>query len=149
MFKKKNLLIAWALYSYTLLFYDTIKFICGKADMMDMIYISLCYGILLLIAITKMITKTMIKIAQYRAFKSYKDKLKYLQAIHKMRYKLYFTGTRDEGRVYSEEIKNHGGDFIKAGEEAISLELFNKQKTEQLKEMLNQVKILMTTEKHG
>lgn len=146
MMKKDILRKAWMLLAYAILVYDTVEFILGKADTMAIIYICTGYGALTLMAIIKIISKITIVMYQYQLYKLYKNEIKYLQMIHQIRYKLYFTGTREQVKEYSKELEVYGTQFIKAGDEAISQNLLNKKQSEHLREMLSQARTLMTTE---
>lgn len=70
----------------------------------------------------------------------------YLQAIHKERYKLYFTeDNRKKIEKYSAEIEEYGNAILDVCEEIITKNLLSKKHTKNVEKILNQTKELMST----
>lgn len=119
----------------------TIIFFLGKVDTSSIILMYMMYGTLVLNIILGIISK----IALYNLYKSYKDGLEYLKAIHKKRYKLYFNGSKQKIEEYSAEIERYGTYLINSVESVISKNLFNKKYSQKLEEIIEQCKTLMIT----
>ena len=70
----------------------------------------------------------------------------YLQAIHKERYKLYFTGdNRKKIEEYSAEIEEYGNAILDVCKEIITKNLLSKKHTKSVEKIFNQTKELMST----
>ena len=89
--KKITRKVSWAI-SLGWLFYITIKFLIGKADTFSTICMFVCYSLWALYLIPNIVLKITQNIQKYKIYKSLVNVFEYLQAIHKERYKLYFTG---------------------------------------------------------
>lgn len=123
------------------LFYMTAKFLLGKADTFTIVGIS----ILSLDLIVLIIGKIMDKVNEYQTYKSLVEGLEYLQAVHKVRYKLYFIGDKEKIEEYSTEIERYGNAMLNVGKTAISSKLISKKHVKSVEEIINQTEKLMTT----
>ena len=147
MTKKEVLRKVWSVLSYLWLFYTTVKFLLGKADIFSMIFLFMCYIALALNMISSIISKIVKIVDSYTLYKSYKNGLEYLKAVHKERYKLYFTGSKEKVEEYSAEIERYGTTLLDSGESAISNNLLNQKHSQKVQEILKQTKKLMTTDR--
>lgn len=124
----------------------TVEFLLGKADSFSIVSLflgySLCFFILLILAVCKIIQK----VVNYKAYKQYEEGFKYLEDVHKIRYKLYFTGTMEEVETYSKEIERQENAMLNVGEYYVSNNTLSKTQTERVQEILNQIRKLMITE---
>lgn len=145
MTKKEVLRKVWAVSSYLWLFYTTVKFLLGKADTFSMIFMFVCYIAIALNMVSSIILKIVKVVDSYELYKTYKNGLEYLKAVHKERYKLYFTGSKEKVEEYSAEIERYGTTLLESGESAISNNLLNKKHSKKVQEILEQTKNLMTT----
>lgn len=152
MTKKEILRKTWTVLSYLYLFYITVKFLLGKADIFSMICMFICYFAISLNVISGIILK-IVKVTKivncYRLYKTYKDGLEYLKAVHKERYKLYFTGSKEMVEEYSSEIERYGTILLNSIESVLSDHLLNKKYSQMVQEILEQTKNLINDEGLG
>lgn len=141
MTKKEIARKVWLAFSCVWLFYITVKFFLGKADTFSTICMFVCYSSL---ALTLILT-IVLKINAYKTYKSLVNGFEYLQAVHKARYKLYFTEDREKVEKYSAEIDRYGYALLAVGRTVISDNLLSKKHIKNAKEILNQTEKLMTT----
>lgn len=146
MTKKEILRKVWYVLSWLCLFYITVKFLLGKANTFSTIYMSICYSILALYLILSAIQKIVEKLDNYKAYKAYEKGFEYLKSVHKARYRLYFTGTSQEIEAYSAEIERYGNAMLNVGEDYISNNLLSKKHIKRVKEILDQIPKLMSTD---
>ena len=121
--------------------YVSVKFALGKASTFETMLMATCDFVLVLNLITSIISK----IVEIVLYKSYRKRLEYLENLHKIRYKLYFTGSKEEVEEYSTKIENYGTILLKGGKEAISKKLLRKKHSQKVQEILKQTEKLMTT----
>lgn len=145
MTKKEVLRKVWLVFSWLWLFYITVKFLLGKADTFSIVCMFVCYSLLTLNLILSIVLKIVKFIGSYKLYKTYTNGLTYLKAVHKERYKLYFTGSKEKVEEYSAEIERYGTAMLEAGESAISNHLLSQKHTQKVQEILEQTKKLMTT----
>lgn len=117
----------------------TIKFICGKADILDTVWLVLLYAVLGVYAIIVIIDNVL----YYWSHRTIILGLRHLKRIHKERYMLYLTGDREEAEKYSKEIKEIGEDIIKLAECFKNLE--NRKRSRKMQQIIDQTQKLMTT----
>lgn len=70
--------------------------------------------------------------------------LEYLQTAHKARYKHYLTGDKEKIEEYSTKIERFGRAMLDVGEHAISSNLLSKKHINNVREILDQTKEMMT-----
>lgn len=139
MTKKENLRKVWSVLSWFSIFYITVKFLLGKADAFSTVCMSVCYSILALYLILSAIQKIVKKLADYKAYKEYENGFKYLKSIHAARYRLYFTGSKEDVEAYSAEIERYGNAMLNVGEDYVSNNILNEKHTKRVKEILDQI----------
>ena len=143
--KKITRKVSWTI-SLGALFYITIKFLIGKADTFSTICMFVCYSLWALYLIPSIVLKITQNIQKYEIYKSLITVFEYFQAIHKERYKLYFTGdNRKKIEEYSAEIEEYGNAILDVCEEIITKNLLSKKHTKNVEKILNQTKKLMST----
>lgn len=145
MTKKEVLRKVWAVIFYLWLFYITLQFLLGKVNIFSMILISVFYIAIALYLISIIIFKIVKIVDSYQLNKTYKNGLEHLKALHKKRYKLYFTGDKEKVEEYSAEIESYGTTLLESGASAISNNLLNQKYSQKLQEILEQTKNLMTS----
>ena len=145
MTKKEVARKVWVVFSWVWLFKMTIEFLIGKADTFSTVCMFVCYSICSLNLLVIVVCKIIEKVANYKAYKQYEKGFKYLEAVHKARYKLYFTGTSEEVETYSKEIERYGNAMLNVGEYYVSNNTLSKIQTKKVQEILNQTRKLMTT----
>lgn len=148
MTKKKILRKVWKVcfaYACGYLFYITIRFLIGKADIASTIVMFACYLILALCLIFCIVYKITQKVRQYSAYISLVVSFKYLQSLYKRRYKIYFAGDRKKVEEYSTEIERCGNSILEGCNIAISTNLLSKKHIPNAKEIINQTEKLLTT----
>lgn len=141
MTKKEMLRKVWSVLSWLSIFYVTLKFFFGKADTLS----TLCMIGLALYLLLIAIQKTVEKFANYKVYKEYQKSFAYMKALHKTRYKLYFTGTIKDIEAYSAEIERYGSAMLNIGEVYISNNLLSEKQKTKVKEILDQTRELMST----
>ena len=87
--------------------------------------------------------KIISKVSIYRFYKQYEISFERLKSFHKLRYKLYFTGTKKEVEEYSEAIESIGNLMIEFGEEYISNNMLSKKQKKRVKKILCETRTLM------
>lgn len=87
--------------------------------------------------------KIISKVSIYRFYKQYETSFERLNSFHKLRYKLYFTGTKKEVEEYSEAIESIGNLMIEFGEEYISNNMLSKKQKKRVKKILCETRTLM------
>jgi len=143
--KKITRKVSWTI-SLGALFYITIKFLIGKADTFSTICMFVCYSLWALYLIPSIVLKITQNIQKYEIYKSLITVFEYFQAIHKERYKLYFTeDNRKKIEKYSAEIEEYGNAILDVCEEIITKNLLSKKHTKNVEKILNQTKKLMST----
>ncbi len=130
-----------------LLFYTTIKFLLGKADIFSTIFMIVCYSLLALILILSIVFKIIKKVINYKSYKIYEEGFYYLKAIHKIRYKLYFTGTSEDIETYSAKIEHFGNVLLDIGEDYVSNHKLSQNQCDSIKEMLKKIKRMQSVVK--
>ena len=141
MTKKEILRKVWSVLSWLSIFYVTLKFLFGKSDALS----TVCMIGLALYFILIIIEKIVEIFVNYKKYKEYKKGLKYLEALHKTRYRLYFTGTRKDVEAYSAEIKKYGNAILSIGEDDISNNRLNKKTITKVMKILDRTRKLMST----
>lgn len=144
MTKKEILRKVWLVFSWLYLFYMTAKFLLGKTDSFTSVCLFICWSIWALNLILHIVSKIMDKVNDYKTYKSLVKGLEYLQAVHKERYKLYFTGDKEKIEEYSTEIEKYGRAMLDVGNCAISSNVLSKKHINNVKEILDQTKEMMT-----
>ena len=86
-----------------------------------------------------LIQKIVKKLADYKAYKEYENGFKYLKSIHAARYRLYFTGSKEDVEAYSAEIERYGNAMLNVGEDYVSNNILNEKHTKRVKEILDQI----------
>lgn len=143
--KKITRKVSWTI-SLGALFYITIKFLIGKADTFSTICMFVCYSLWALYLIPSIVLKITQNIQKYEIYKSLITVFEYFQAIHKERYKLYFTEDNIKKiEKYSAEIEEYGNAILDVCEEIITKNLLSKKHTKNVEKILNQTKELMST----
>ncbi len=143
--KKITRKVSWTI-SLGALFYITIKFLIGKADTFSTICMFVCYSLWALYLIPSIVLKITQNIQKHEIYKSLITVFEYFQAIHKERYKLYFTeDNRKKIEKYSAEIEEYGNAILDVCEEIITKNLLSKKHTKNVEKILNQTKELMST----
>ena len=137
--KKEVLKKVWFAFSLFWIGGLTVKFILGKANILDTVWLALLYAALVVYAITVIIDNVL----YYWSHRTIIVGLRYLKRIHKERYMLYLTGDREEAEKYSKEIKEFGEDIIKLAECFKNLE--NRKRSRKMQEIIDQTQKLMTT----
>ena len=132
-------------FSWLWLFYVTIKFVLGTADTFSTVCMFLCYSVWALNLILSIILKIVQKVSDYKLYKTYVNGFNYLKAVHKARYKLYFTGNSEEIETYSEEIERYGATMLNVGESLVSNAKLNRKQSQKVSEILEQTRNLMQT----
>ena len=145
--KKKTILRRILLIiSWLCVLYNTIIILISNATVFNTVCVFLCYFIWTLCFILSLIEKIKFKITIHNAYEQYENGFAYLKAIHKARYKLYFSETSSEDiETFSKEIESFGNSMLKIGEDYISSNKFTKKQTQQIKEIISETKKLMTT----
>ena len=146
--KKKDIIFK-LLYGLAWIFiiFITIIVFLGKAATRDIYIIVIFYilhGIMLLLRLAYEMAKL---IYSYETDKFLSKALIYLKAIHKARYKLYFSEDKDLVEEYSVEIQRQGTAMINLGEDAILSNLLTKKHRNNIEEIIIQTKKLMTTDR--
>lgn len=113
----------------------------GKADVLCIIAVCITYFGFLMNGIVWLVKV----IASYKTHKIYKKGYDYLKAVHKARYKLYFSGDKVEIEVYSKEIERYGKMLISIGEKRLKDEKLSKRMRSEVQEIIDGTKKLMTT----
>lgn len=134
--QKVLLVIAWLVLLET-----TIRFILGKTDLFSNICLIIMYstwGLNLILAITQ-------KIYQYKNYKAYRKGFEYLSAVYKARYKLYFTGNKEDIETYSNEIKRYGNAMLNVGQYYVENAKMTKKQRQTISEILTETKKMITT----
>ena len=139
MTKKENLRKVWSAFSWLCLFYITVKFLLGKADTFSTVCMSVCYSILAFYLILSAIQKIVKKLADYKAYKEYENGFKYLKSISAARYRLYFTGSKEDVESYSAEIERYGNAMLIVGEDYVSNNVLNEKHIKRVEEILDQI----------
>lgn len=143
MTKKKSLRKVWLVLPVALFSLSTIvKFLLGRVDTYSIILLLLCY---IALAASEVIPIIKREVSHYKLYKAFKITLEYMKIIHKKRYKLYFTGSKEEVEKYSEQIQVYGISLLALGKTFILNDLLNKRYSQKMQEMLEEIRILMTT----
>ena len=145
MTKKEIARKVWYGFSWVWLIYITVKFFLGIATTSNIVCMVICYSIYGLLLISEIALKIIQKVNDYKTYKSLVNGFEYLQAVHKARYKLYFTGDREKVEEYSAEIERYGNAMLDVGKAAISNKLLSKKHIESVEEIISQTEKLMTT----
>ena len=87
------------------------------------------------------------KYLEYRIYKCYKNMFEQLKIYHKMRYKLYFGGEKSEIDEYTKEIEKTAQVLFEVGENIIQQKYLNKRRNEEIKQIMEQTKGLLKTQK--
>ena len=138
---KKVLRKVWSVLYWIAVCDITLRFIMGKADVLCIIAVCITYAGFLLNGILSLINL----IITYKAQKVYKEGYDYLKAVHKARYKLYFSGDKEEIEIYSKEIERYGNVLISIGEDRMKKEKLSKKLRNEIQEIIDGTKKLMTT----
>lgn len=138
---KKVLRKIWSVLYWIAVCDITLRFIMGKADVLCTIAICITYFGFLMNGIAWLFKV----ITTYKTHKVYKEGYEYLKAVHKARYKLYFSGDKEEIEVYSEEIERYGSTLISIGENRLKDEKMNKRIRNEVQDIIDGTKKLMTT----
>ncbi|MGN1301840.1 MAG: hypothetical protein ACI4U9_04905 [Clostridia bacterium] len=138
---KKVLRKVWSVLYWIAVCDITLRFIMGKADVMCIIAVCITYAGFLLNGILSLVKI----ISTYKAHKVYKEGYDYLKAVHKARYKLYFSGDKEEIETYSKEIERYGNILISIGEDRMKDAKLSKKIRKEIQEIIDGTKKLMTT----
>ena len=151
MTKKEVLRKVLGVFFWLYFFYLTAKLLPGKADYFTSACMFLCWSILalklILLALNLIliiVLKIEIKVKAYKLYKFLVKGFEYLQAVHKVRYKLYFTGDKEKIEEYSTEIERCGRIILNVGEYEVSNNLFSKKQVNEIIEILDQTKEIIT-----
>ena len=123
----------------------TVKFILEGLDPISTTFMILSYIAIALPIILNIILIIWEKVIYYKAYERYIRSFKYLKILHKERYKLYFKSNNQDIESYTTIIEGLGKMIIDAGEFYISQNLFNEEKRNQVKIILEQTEKLLTT----
>lgn len=123
----------------------TILCITGKASNFDKLFVTVSYSFISLIVLFSVVLQLYDNYLLLKQYIEYKKGFTYLKGIHTKRYKLYFTGTEDEIKLYSEEIKRYGDTLIRIGEENIKSYNFSKNMSQKIEDIVDETKKLMTS----
>ena len=82
-----------------------------------------------------------------RLYRNYKELFKNLKVLHKGRYKLYFCGKKSEIDEYTQMIEESAKVLLDVGEYMIQQKHFNKRRNEEIKQIMEQTKGLLKTQK--
>ena len=143
LFRKFGLGLCY-IFSCIWLIYTSIKFLLGKASIEETIGIMICLCVLGYLLISIISIKIKNKYLDCKIYKNLMYLFKYLQDLHSMRYKLYFTGSRKEVEKYSILIKQCGNNILDVGNLAISEKWLTSKQQEDIENILMQTKKLMT-----
>lgn len=124
--------------------YLTVRLLLGKANVLTEIVLVIAYFNLLLKGMDGILC-LILKIQDYKLHKTYKKGFLYFKTMHKIRYKLYFSGDSDEIATYSKEIESMGKLLVSVGEERINDKKISKKIRKELIEMVDTTKKLMAT----
>jgi len=138
---KKVLRKVWSVLYWIAVCDITLWFIMGKADVLCIIAVCITYFGFLMNGIA-WLGKI---IATYKTHKVYKEGYDYLKAVHRARYKLYFSGNKEEIEVYSKEIERYGKALISIGENRLKDEEMSKKMRSEVQKIIDGTKNLMTT----
>lgn len=142
LFRKFGLGLCY-IFSCIWLIYTSIKFLLGKASIEETIGIMICLCVLGYLLISIISIKIKNKYLDCKIYKNLMYLFKYLQDLHFMRYKLYFTGNKKEIEKYSILIKQCGNNILDVGNLAISEKWLNSKQQEDIENILMQTKKLM------
>lgn len=84
-------------------------------------------------------------IRPYKDYKIYKEGYDYLKAVHKARYKLYFSGNNEEIDIYSREIERYGTILIRSCERHLVNQDMSKKMCNKIRTIIDETKKLMNT----
>ncbi len=135
--------VGYGLY-WVLLIDITVKFFLGTATTLNIVCMVICYSMYGLMLIFEIALKIIQKVNDYKTYKLLVNGFEYLQAVHKARYKLYFTGDREKVEEYSAEIEKYGNAMLNVGKAAISRKTLSKKHNKSVEEIVSQTEKLMT-----
>lgn len=121
--------------------YITLQFIMGETNVLCIIAVCLTCLYFLMKFIAWLGRIYII----YNKHTVYKVEYEYLKALHKERYKFYFSEEKEKIEVYSKEIERYGKALIKIGEERLKEKKMNKKMCKEVQEIIDKIKILMQT----
>ena len=87
------------------------------------------------------------KYLNYKLYECYKEEFEELKTYHKKRYQLYFCGEKSEIDNYTQLIEESAQVILKVGEKIIKQKYFNKRQKEEIKQIMEQTKGLLKTQK--
>ena len=139
--------IIWriALFCYT--FYMTIRCIHGQLTGLESVLLFATYILVVAQWVINIILKLIDYVLNIHAFCIFKKDFKYLDNVHKTRYKLYFSSANQEKiQLLSEFIENFGKDLIVYGEHLLKSTSLPHRINKEISESIDRTKQLMTTE---
>ncbi len=134
------------IFSCIWLIYTSIKFLLGKVSIEETIGIMICICVFGYLLMKTIFIKIENKYLDCKIYNNLMYLFKYLQNLHSMRYKLYFTGNRKEIEKYSILIEQYGNNILDVGNLAISEKWLTSKQQEDIENILMQTKKLMTTD---
>jgi len=138
MTKKKVLRKILLVISWLVLAYLSIRFLLGDLDTSYMVLLTICYVSLFL--------NIVVTIPIYFKYKTFLDNYNYLKALHKARYKLYFSSDKEKIETYTQEIQHLGEALLSVGNHYIASGIFSEKKTQKVQEIIDKTKELMQKE---
>lgn len=143
MTKKEILRKVWLIISWLCVLNITKKFLLGNLDTFSSVIILIFWAMYVLNLILDIVLKVIYKINDYKTYKFLTEGFNGLQVLHKIRYRLYFTGNKKKIEEYSKKIESLGEDILSLGEAFISSNFIGEQHVNSVKEMLKQTKEMM------
>lgn len=143
MTKKEILRKVWLIISWLCVLNTTKKFLLGNLDTFSSVIILIFWVMYVLNLILKIVSKVIYKINDYKTYKILTNGFECLHILHKIRYRLYFTGNKKKIEEYSKKIESLGEDFLSLGDAFISSNFISESHINSVKEMLNQTKEMM------
>lgn len=120
----------------------TIDLLQGKTDFITTHVLFVIYSLIILFIITKVVRK----VYENKRYREYIGGIKYLKDLHKRRYELCFSGDKVKLEEYSAELKGYGKAMLDAGNYYVRYSTYGKKRTKRIKEILEETKLIMTTE---
>ena len=120
----------------------TIDLLQGKADFITTHVLFVIYSLIILFIITKVVRK----LYENKIYRQYIRGIKYLKDLHKRRYEQYFSDDKVKLEEYSAELKGYGKAMLDAGNYYVRYSTYGKKRTKRIKEILEETKLIMTTE---
>ena len=139
--------IIWRIALFCDIFYMTIRYIHGQLTGLGSVLLFAIYVVI----VAQWVINTILKLIDYvlniHAFCIFKKQFKYLENVHKTRYKLYFSSANQQQiQLFSEFIENFGKDLIVYGEHLLKSTSLSHRINKKISESIDRTKQLMTRE---